>query len=253
MPLVQAAPNRREWLKTVAIMGVCIILVTILFGAILGAPASLLAGTVGSRRTSSQIVQAALIATGILMMLVSLGELGLIRRFLPGPRSALASTEGRTETSVQGLYRQAAVLGLSMAATFGIICPKPLYLALLVYVALVGNMLYGALALGAYGLGLVVGRADRSYPAPSRPRGAPEWLAGRAPREVSSGPGLRVRGPRGDVRCVLGALYDPTELSAAHVQGKGCRSTQRPADAPRPALQEVRRRLRARGQWCPAH
>ena len=44
-------------------------------------------------------------------------------------------------------------MGLWMAATFGIICPKPLYLALLVYVAVVGSAVYGALALGAYGLG----------------------------------------------------------------------------------------------------
>ena len=159
MPLVQAAPNRREWLKTIAVMGLCIVLVTIVFGAILGAPASLLAGTVGSRRTSSQIVQAALIATGILMMVVALGELALIRRFLPGPSSASTSAEGTPETPARGVYRQAAVLGLSMAATFGIMCPKPLYLALLVYVALVGNILYGALALGAYGLGLVAALA----------------------------------------------------------------------------------------------
>jgi cytochrome c biogenesis protein CcdA len=47
-----------------------------------------------------------------------------------------------------------AAIGLWIAATFGIVCPKPLYLALLVYVALVGSMAYGALALGAYGLGL---------------------------------------------------------------------------------------------------
>jgi cytochrome c biogenesis protein CcdA len=42
----------------------------------------------------------------------------------------------------------------AQAATYGIVCPKPLYLALLVYVAVVGSMAYGALALAAYGLGL---------------------------------------------------------------------------------------------------
>ena len=45
-------------------------------------------------------------------------------------------------------------MGLWMAGTFGIICPKPLYLGLLVYVAVIGSAAYGALALGAYGLGL---------------------------------------------------------------------------------------------------
>ena len=41
-----------------------------------------------------------------------------------------------------------------MAATFGIVCNRPLYLVLLVYVALVGGMGAGALTLGAYGFGL---------------------------------------------------------------------------------------------------
>ena len=49
-----------------------------------------------------------------------------------------------------------------MAASFGICCTQPLYLALLVYVAVVGSVLYGALALGAYGLGLaIIGRPRR--------------------------------------------------------------------------------------------
>ena len=41
-----------------------------------------------------------------------------------------------------------------MAATFGIVCNRPLYLVLLVYVALVGGIGAGALTLGAYGFGL---------------------------------------------------------------------------------------------------
>src|SRR5204862_1609971 len=51
-------------------------------------------------------------------------------------------------------YRRAAWMGAWMAATFGVICPKPLYVGLLVYVAVVGSPAYGALALGTYGLGL---------------------------------------------------------------------------------------------------
>jgi hypothetical protein len=41
-----------------------------------------------------------------------------------------------------------------MAATSGVIGPKPLYVALLVYVAVVRNPGYGALGLGVHGLGL---------------------------------------------------------------------------------------------------
>ena len=156
MPLVQAARNKREWLKTVAVLGLSSVLVAALFGAILGAPSSLLAGTVGSRRTMSLIMQMALVVTGVLMMVVALGELGLIRRLLPSLRFTPVPAEEAASGSTRGLYRRAAVVGLGMAGTFGICCTQPLYLALLVYVAVVGSMAYGALALGAYGLGLVV-------------------------------------------------------------------------------------------------
>jgi cytochrome c biogenesis protein CcdA len=154
MPLVQAARTNREWLKIVAILGLGSVLVAVLFGVMLGAPASLLAGIVGSRRTMSQIMQAALVVVGVLMMAVALGELGLMRRLLPSLRFGRTSGEETSVATTRGLYRQAAVVGVSMAAGFGIPCTQPLYLALLVYVAVVGSMLYGALALGAYGLGL---------------------------------------------------------------------------------------------------
>ena len=152
MPLVQAADTKREWLKTIAVLGLSIVLVTALFGAILGAPASLLAGTVGARRTMSQLMQTTLIVTGVLMILVALGEMGLMRRLLPEARFG-AEPRGLSDRS---RYRRAVVLGVSMAATFGITCPKVPYLALLLYVAVVGNVLYGALALAAYGLGLTL-------------------------------------------------------------------------------------------------
>jgi cytochrome c biogenesis protein CcdA len=159
MPLVQAARNKREWLKTVAILGLSIILVTAVFGALVGAPASLLAGIVGSRRAMSQVMQVTLIVVGVLMIVVALGEMGLMRRFLPEIRFSAVPTGEPRDAGSRNRYRQAVVLGVSMAATFGTMCPKPLYLALLVYIAAVGNMLFGALALGAYGLGLAASMA----------------------------------------------------------------------------------------------
>jgi cytochrome c biogenesis protein CcdA len=154
IPLAQAAGNNRNWLKTVAVLGICMVAVTALFGVILSAPASLLAGVVGSRRTMSQIMQPTLVATGILMVVVAMGEVGLIRRLLPSAHFGPTPANAVATTSPRARYRRAAMMGLWMAATFGIICPKPLYLALLVYVAVIGSALYGALALGAYGLGL---------------------------------------------------------------------------------------------------
>ena len=153
MPLVQAARTNREWLKTVAILGLASVLVAALFGLILGSPTSLLAGTVGSRRAMSLIMQSALVGIGVLMIVVALGELGLMRRLLPSVRFGPTSSEESPAATAHGLYRQAAVLGVTMVASFGLSCTQPVYLALLVYVAVVGSPLYGALALGAYGLG----------------------------------------------------------------------------------------------------
>ena len=53
-----------------------------------------------------------------------------------------------------GPYRKAGALGALLAATFGIICTLPTYLALVAYVAVVGSVLYGAVALAVYGIGL---------------------------------------------------------------------------------------------------
>ncbi|HEX2054820.1 MAG TPA: cytochrome c biogenesis protein CcdA [Actinomycetota bacterium] len=128
--------------------------VAALFGVIISAPASLLAGIIGSRRLMSQIMQPTLLITGILMIAVALGEIGLIRRLLPRVHFAPDPVGAPTATGARARYRRAAIMGLWMAATYGVICPKPLYLALLVYVAVVGSAAYGALALGAYGLGL---------------------------------------------------------------------------------------------------
>src|SRR6266516_5149756 len=151
MPLVQAAPNKGDWLKVAGVLTISIVLVTTLFGAIVGAPAAALAGIVGSKRTMGLIMQPALIVVGLLMLVVALGELGLTRRLLPEIRFDPRPAE---RAGASGTYRRAAILGASMAATFGLTCTKPLYLALLVYIALIGSMAYGALAMGAYGLGL---------------------------------------------------------------------------------------------------
>src|SRR5919199_4936137 len=154
MPLVQEAPRKRDWLKVASVLTISIVLVTTLFGAILGAPAAALAGIVGSKRTMGLIMQSTLVITGLVMLVIALGELGLTRRLLPEVRFDPRPAEGVGAAGSRGTYRRAAIFGATMAATFGIACTKPLYLALLVYVALVGSVAYGALVLGAYGLGL---------------------------------------------------------------------------------------------------
>jgi len=90
----------------------------------------------------------------LLMILVALGEFHLVPRLLPELHPAQRLAQVSAEPVRGSLYRQAGALGALIAATFGIICTRPTYLALLAYVAVVGSVLYGALALAAYGIGL---------------------------------------------------------------------------------------------------
>jgi cytochrome c biogenesis protein CcdA len=129
----------------------------------------------------SQVMQPTLIAVGILLIVFAMGELGLIRRLLPSAHFRPLPADEAADMSPRTRYRRAAWMGFWMAATFGVICPKPLYVGLLVYVAVVGSPLYGALALGTYGLGLAASVAVSGLillPA-SRASRLNTWLAAR--------------------------------------------------------------------------
>jgi hypothetical protein len=154
LPLLHATRKKRDFLQTAVVLILSMVLICALWGAIVGAPASALAGTVGSRRVMGMIMQPVLTIVGLLMLLVALGELGLMRRLLPDFHFPESAAQGAANLAERSSYRPALILGISMAATFGIICNRPLYLVLLVYVALVGGMGAGALTLGAYGFGL---------------------------------------------------------------------------------------------------
>jgi len=183
LPLTQLASDYRQWLKAVGVLIVSMVAVTALFGVIVGAPTRLLASTVGSPQTMGAITQVTLIITGVLMLLVALGELGLTRRLLPSGHAAPALPSAPADdASFVTRYRPVAITGAWIAATFGIVCPKVLYLALLVYVAVVGSMAYGALVLGAYGLGLAAAIALCGFVLVPASRGArfSAWLAAHA-------------------------------------------------------------------------
>jgi cytochrome c biogenesis protein CcdA len=155
LPMVQTVRSSRDWLKTVAVLGLSMVIVSALFGVLISTPANVLAGIVGSRHLMSQIMKATIIPVGFLLVILAMGEMGLIRRLLPSAHLAPAPIDASAEMSPRARYRRAAWMGAWMAATFGVLCPKPLYVGLLVYVAVLGNPAYGALALGTYGLGLV--------------------------------------------------------------------------------------------------
>ena len=147
MPLVQVAKDKRDWLKTALVFMVGMVVVTALFGAIVGGAGGAFAGLAASARPMALVMKPVLIAMGLLMVLVALGEFGLVPRLLPELHPAQRLAEVSAEPVRGGPYRQAGALGALLAATFGIICTLPTYLALVAYVAVVGSVLYGAVAL----------------------------------------------------------------------------------------------------------
>jgi hypothetical protein len=147
----------------------------------------------------------------------------------------------------RGLYRQAAVMGASMTATFGICCTQPLYLALVVYVAVVG------------GVGSEVGEAH-----PGRHPDISILLEGY--RAVSLGvtwkrPLRRLRGDRarrpGDSRRLRGASRDKSPPAPAGPVVGVPAIRRGPLDDPRPSRdhQHCWRRRRhgpqPRRDWIP--
>ena len=90
-------------------------------------------------------------AIGLIAIAYALSELGLFRIVNPAGMISGPGMPGKERP-----YRRAAVLGSTMGAGMGIGCPMPTYYILLGWVAAAANPLYGAIVMGAYGLGRVL-------------------------------------------------------------------------------------------------
>ncbi len=90
-------------------------------------------------------------AIGLIAIAYALSELGLFHVSNPAGMIRGPGMPGKDRP-----YRRAAVLGSTMGAGMGIGCPMPTYYILLGWVAAAANPLYGAIVMGAYGLGRVL-------------------------------------------------------------------------------------------------
>ena len=88
---------------------------------------------------------------GVVAISYALSELGLFH--LP---SLFGRVTGPSLPDQDKPYRRAVVLGSTFGAGLGIGCPMPQYYIILGWVAAAANPLYGAILLGAYGLGRVL-------------------------------------------------------------------------------------------------
>ena len=116
-------------------------------GAILGlAGGGLWEGLTGSDRVVFAAVFYPLL--GLVVITYALVQFGVLS--LPG---AFVRVTGPAMPGEEASGRRAAVLGATFGAGIGMACPMPTYYALLAWVAVAANPWYGALVLGAYGLG----------------------------------------------------------------------------------------------------
>ena len=152
--LLERAPSSSARLRSLAAFTVGGVLPLAVAGALLG----LLGGglwdsldSAGSRQVFAAIVYSIL---GVVALAYALTQLGVGR--MQGAFVRLAGpdlpTDGKTTRSST---RRSAMLGATFGAGLGIACPMPTYYAVLAWVAVAASPWYGAVVLGAYGLGRV--------------------------------------------------------------------------------------------------
>jgi cytochrome c biogenesis protein CcdA len=154
LPLAQIGRDRTAWLRSAGVFTTSMVVVTAAWGAVVAVLGGTFAEIVGNPKLMRDGMAAVLPVMGLLLLGMALGELGLAPRLLPDiPHGLDPMAVSRIQTGHHH-DRALAGLGIVVAATFGIVCTRPTYLALLVYVGTAGSVVYGALALGAYGLGM---------------------------------------------------------------------------------------------------
>ena len=88
---------------------------------------------------------------GLVAILYALNQFGILNL-----QGAFVRVTGPAMPGEEAPARRSAVLGATFGAGLGMACPMPTYYALLAWVAVAASPWYGALVLGAYGLGRVL-------------------------------------------------------------------------------------------------
>lgn len=149
-PLVQEAKTRRRWLMTLGLFTAALLAVLGVFGAAMAWAGAAVAARVTTPWAREAIAASALTVLGLAAILISLGELGLTRPWLPRVTAAPGAGLGGS------LRRRALALALVFGATMAIFSPLSAYALVIGWVAARESAWLGALTLMAYGLGLVV-------------------------------------------------------------------------------------------------
>src|SRR3979409_2076734 len=120
MPLVRGGGAKAEWLKSALVLAIGMVAVTAVWGVLVALAGAAFADFFRSSRNMALVVQPVLLVMGALMLVIALGEFGLIRRMLPELHPASVAVRGISSTGPRS-YGRTALLGVAIAATFGIV------------------------------------------------------------------------------------------------------------------------------------
>ncbi len=172
--------NTENWITNLFLYSLGLILVGALVGAVaglLGKQLTPLLGTLFSSATQTAVVVFSLV--GFIVFYFGLVEFGFIKPI--GLFRRPFHTAQRKSLGKRGYYRSFAV-GIAMGGALGVGCPFPTYHAVLLWAAIIGSTLYGALLGGVLALGrvfplLIFGLLVRSKVSPKK---MADWIANKA-------------------------------------------------------------------------
>src|SRR6266542_2016507 len=124
LPLAQVARDRREWLRIAAVLTVAMVAVTALWGAIVAGGGGALAGSITPRNMSS-VLKPTMVVVGGLMLVIALGELGLVRRILPVIHPAAPVAPTGAPRSWAPPWPRPSGLSARCRRTWGCSCTSP--------------------------------------------------------------------------------------------------------------------------------
>jgi len=149
MPSVKKG-DKNEWLGSLLWYSLGLIIIGAILGGIIGLLGKGILTLINKFSSSSLILAIIIFSTiGIIVLIFGLGEFGYLRLpHLGGPKFQLTK-------NLKG-YKKSFVNGALVGGALGVGCPFPTYHAVLIWTAIIGSPLFGALLLGVVSFGRVL-------------------------------------------------------------------------------------------------
>lgn len=147
----EGADKGHSWMPPLGLFTIGIVSVMAIWGIVISTVGGGIVDFLAAPSRQFTVTEILYTTLGVLALALALWEFEWIRLpRLGGPR-AIPAKLGRLNP-----YPRSFAMGAALGGGFGVGCPFPTYQAVLVWAALVGNPLYGAILLGANALGRAI-------------------------------------------------------------------------------------------------